>query len=175
MFWIRAVEFYYWGKYVQVRGGRNWVFLGKRRETYEIEWTVMAMLGGMEGRLQGKFVALGNSKGGEAILLLSEKYYGRRRWGGWGMVGGSLLLRFKRARLRELKQGRIRLLLDRASLWELENKNQLDSTYYFIVLLIGSTCFGHCYAHHQELATIMLITTLVVSFLVSCRLEVSCG
>jgi len=34
----------------------------------------------------------------------------------------------------------------------------------FIVLLIGSTCFAHYYAHHQELATIMLITTLVVSF-----------
>ena len=29
----------------------------------------------------------------------------------------------------------------------------------FIVLLIGSTCFGHYYAHHQELATIMLITS----------------
>jgi len=43
------------------------------------------------------------------------------------------------------------------------NKNQLDAT-YFIVLLMGSTCFGHCYAHHQELTTIMLITTLVVSF-----------
>ena len=63
-------------------------------------------------------------------------------------------------------------LLDRASLWWLKNKNQLDATYYFIVLLIGSTCFGHYYAHHQELATIMLITTLVVSFLVCCRLEV---
>jgi len=22
---------------------------------------------------------------------------------------------------------------------------------YFIVLLLGSTCFGHYYAHHQEL------------------------
>jgi len=43
-------------------------------------------------------------------------------------------------------------------------KNQLDATYYFIVLLIGSTCFEHYYAHHQELATIMLFTTLVVSF-----------
>jgi len=32
------------------------------------------------------------------------------------------------------------------------------------VLLIGSTRFGHYYAHHQELATIMLITTLVISF-----------
>jgi len=32
------------------------------------------------------------------------------------------------------------------------NKNQLDATYYFIVLLIGSTCFGHYYAHHQVAA-----------------------
>jgi len=54
-------------------------------------------------------------------------------------------------------------------------KNQLDATCYIIVLLIGSTCFGHYYAHHQELATIMLITTLVVSFLVCCLLEVRCG
>ena len=57
----------------------------------------------------------------------------------------------------------------------LKNKIQLDATYYFIVLLIGLTYFGHCYAHHQELATIMLIITLVVSFLVCCRLEVRCG
>ena len=42
----------------------------------------------------------------------------------------------------------------------MKNKNQLDVIYYFIVLLIGSTCFGHYFAHHQELATIMLITTL---------------
>jgi len=34
--------------------------------------------------------------------------------------------------------------------------------------LKASTCFGHYYAHHQELATMMLITTLVVSFLVCC-------
>jgi len=45
-------------------------------------------------------------------------------------------------------------------------KNQLNATCYFIVLLIDSTCFGHYYTHHQELATVMLITTLVVSFLV---------
>jgi len=57
----------------------------------------------------------------------------------------------------------------------LKNKNQIDAAYYFVVLLIGSTCFGHYYAHHQEVATIMLITTLVVSFLVSCGLEVRCG
>ena len=31
-----------------------------------------------------------------------------------------------------------------------KNKNQLDVTYYFIVILIGSTCFGHYYAHHQD-------------------------
>jgi len=54
-------------------------------------------------------------------------------------------------------------------------KNQLDITYYFIVLLIGSTCFGHYYAHHQEFATMILITTLVVSFLVCCILVVRCG
>jgi len=56
-----------------------------------------------------------------------------------------------------------------------KNKNQIDATYYFIVLLIGSICFGHYYAHHQELAIMMLITTLVVSFLVCCILEVRCG
>jgi len=53
--------------------------------------------------------------------------------------------------------------------------NQLDATYHFIVLLIGSSCFGHYCVHHQELRTVMLITTLVVSFLVCCRLEVKCG
>jgi len=58
---------------------------------------------------------------------------------------------------------------------EIKTKNQLDATYYFIVLPISSTCFEHCYAHHQKLVTIMLITTLVVSFLVYCRLEVRCG
>jgi hypothetical protein len=46
-------------------------------------------------------------------------------------------------------------------------KNQLD----FIVLLISSKCFGHYYAHHQELATMML----AISFLVCCRLEVRWG
>jgi len=45
----------------------------------------------------------------------------------------------------------------------------------FIVLLIGSICFGHYYVRHQELATMMLIATLVVSFLVCCMLEVRCG
>ena len=56
-----------------------------------------------------------------------------------------------------------------------ESKNQLDATCYFILLLIGSTCFKHYYAHHQELATMMLFTTLVVSFVVCCVLEVRCS
>jgi len=54
-------------------------------------------------------------------------------------------------------------------------KIQLDATCYFIVLLIGPTCFGYYYAHRKELATMLLITTLVVSFLVCCVLEVRCG
>ena len=62
-----------------------------------------------------------------------------------------------------LNQGRANALFSK-------NRTQLDATYYFIVLLIGSTCFGHCYDHHQELATMMLITTFVVSFLVCCML-----
>ena len=33
---------------------------------------------------------------------------------------------------------------------------ELDATYYFIMLMLGSTCFGHHYAHHQELTTIAL-------------------
>ena len=56
-----------------------------------------------------------------------------------------------------------------------ESKNQLDVTLYFIVLLIGSTCFKHYYAHHQELTTMVLCATLIVSFLVCCMLEVRCG
>ena len=35
-------------------------------------------------------------------------------------------------------------------------KDQLDVTCYFISFLMCSTCFGHYYIHHQELATILL-------------------
>ena len=45
-----------------------------------------------------------------------------------------------------------------------KNKNQLDATYCFITLLISSTCFENCYAHHQGLTTIVLITTWTVRF-----------
>jgi hypothetical protein len=40
-----------------------------------------------------------------------------------------------------------------------EEENQLDATQYFIELVIVSTCFGHHYAHRQELETIPLDTT----------------
>jgi len=32
-----------------------------------------------------------------------------------------------------------------------EKKTELDVTEWFIALMICSTCFGHFYAHHQEL------------------------
>jgi len=32
-----------------------------------------------------------------------------------------------------------------------EKKNQLDVIVGFVALMIRSTCFGHFYAHHQEL------------------------
>ena len=38
-----------------------------------------------------------------------------------------------------------------------EEENQIDATQCFIELIICSTCFGHVYAHHQELATILLV------------------
>jgi len=41
----------------------------------------------------------------------------------------------------------------------MKNKIQLDATYYVIMLMLGSTCFGHHYAHHQELTKIELVTT----------------
>ena len=39
---------------------------------------------------------------------------------------------------------------------------QLHATYYFIMLMLGSKCFGHLYAHHQALTTIALVTTQAV-------------
>ena len=35
--------------------------------------------------------------------------------------------------------------------------NQLDITECFIALMIRSTCFGHFYAHRQELETIRVL------------------
>ena len=38
-----------------------------------------------------------------------------------------------------------------------EEEDQVNGTQYFIELVICSTCFGHVYAHLQELATIGLL------------------
>ena len=43
----------------------------------------------------------------------------------------------------------------------IEKKNQLDATLWFIALMICS-CFGHFYAHHQELETICVLLTSMV-------------
>jgi len=45
----------------------------------------------------------------------------------------------------------------RASLYKRREENQLDATECFIALIICSTCFGHFYAHHQELETILVL------------------
>ena len=42
-------------------------------------------------------------------------------------------------------------------------KNQLDATEWFIALIICSTCFGHFYAHRQELETICVLLPPMVS------------
>jgi hypothetical protein len=42
--------------------------------------------------------------------------------------------------------------------------NFLYTIYYFIVLLIGSTCFGHNYAHHQELSTMITINIVYYTY-----------
>jgi hypothetical protein len=45
----------------------------------------------------------------------------------------------------------------RASLYMRREENQLDATEWLIALVICSTCFGHLYAHHQELETILVL------------------
>ena len=45
----------------------------------------------------------------------------------------------------------------RASLYKGIEENQLDATEWFIALIICSTCFGHLYAHHQDLETILVM------------------
>jgi len=52
-----------------------------------------------------------------------------------------------------------------------EKINQLDATEWFIALIICSTCFGHFYAHHQELEIIyVLLPPMVCDALVAgCR------
>ena len=55
-----------------------------------------------------------------------------------------------------LSSGTVRECLERSKL-SVKKKNHLDSTEWFIALIICSTCFGHFYAHHQELETICVL------------------
>jgi len=50
----------------------------------------------------------------------------------------------------------------RASLYKRREDNQLEATESFIALIICSTCFGHLYAHHQELETILVLLPRMV-------------
>ena len=50
----------------------------------------------------------------------------------------------------------------RASLYMHSEENQIDATGWFIALVICSTCFGHLYAHHQELETIFVLLPYMV-------------
>jgi len=56
----------------------------------------------------------------------------------------------------------------RASFYMRREENQLDATEFFIALIICSTCFGHLYAHHQELETMLvLLPHMVCNILVA--------
>jgi len=47
-----------------------------------------------------------------------------------------------------------------------EKKTQLDATECFIARIICSTCFGHLYAHHQELETILVLLPYMMCYAV---------
>ena len=51
----------------------------------------------------------------------------------------------------------IRCMFVRASLYKRRKVNQLHATEWFIALIICSTCFGHLYAHPQELETLLVL------------------
>ena len=58
----------------------------------------------------------------------------------------------------------------------MEIKHQLNATEFFIADLIAcSTCFGHHYAHHQELKSIIQWLLPVVFRAVVFKLLVWCG
>jgi hypothetical protein len=56
-----------------------------------------------------------------------------------------------------LPQYSIRCNLRVSAIELIEKKNQLDATEWFIALVICSTCFGHLYAHHRGLETILVL------------------
>jgi len=44
-----------------------------------------------------------------------------------------------------------------STLYKRTEENQLDATGCIIALIICSTCFGHLYAHYQQLGTIHVL------------------
>jgi hypothetical protein len=52
-----------------------------------------------------------------------------------------------------------------------QKKNQLDASEWFIALIMCSTCFGHFYAHRQELEPICVLLPLMVcnALVAGCR------
>ena len=55
--------------------------------------------------------------------------------------------------------------------YKCRKENQLDATEWFIALVIWSACFGHLYAHPQELEIILgLLSHLVCNALVAAAL-----
>jgi len=49
-----------------------------------------------------------------------------------------------------------------ASMYKRREANQLDVTECFIAPIICSTCFGHSYAHHQEVQTTLVLSPHMV-------------
>jgi len=58
---------------------------------------------------------------------------------------------------------------------KMKNKKPTRCHFLFYCTSYRLNMFRTLLAHHQQLATMMLFTILVVSFLVCCMLEVSCG
>jgi len=78
----------------------------------------------------------------------------------------------------ELRGAKVRVMLVRTEHNKkyLEIMCQLDATEVFIAYLIAcSTCFGHHYAHHQELKSIIQWLLPVVFHAVVFKLLVWCG
>jgi len=70
----------------------------------------------------------------------------------------------------------MKVLFKRVSLWYVKIKCQLDATEVFIADLTAcSACFGHHYAHHQELKSIIQWLLPVVFGAVVFKLLVWCG
>ena len=59
--------------------------------------------------------------------------------------------RFEQGNYRERRSGKLDVCLSVHRFICVEKKTQLDVTVGFVALMLCLTCFGHFYAHHQEL------------------------